>query len=80
MSLCPLRKAMNAAIARAGTLVLSLEDDAELVVGRVTNGRFDELKRYTVGNSATWAQPAISGDRIFVKDTSTLALWTLSAS
>ena len=74
------REAMNAAIAKSGTLVFALEDDATLVVGRVTNGRFDELKRYTVANSATWAQPAISGDRIFVKDTSTLALWTLSAS
>jgi outer membrane protein assembly factor BamB len=74
------REAMNAAIAKAGTLVFSLEDDAELVVGRVTNGRFDEVKRYTVGTSATWAQPAISGDRIFVKDTSTLALWTVNPS
>jgi outer membrane protein assembly factor BamB len=74
------REAMNAALAKAGTLVFALEDDATLVVGRVTTGRFDELKRYTVANSATWAQPAISGDRIFVKDTSTLALWTLSSS
>ena len=26
---------------------------------------------------ATWAQPAISGKRIFIKDTSSLALWSL---
>jgi outer membrane protein assembly factor BamB len=71
------RQAMNAAIAKAGTLVFSLEDDGELVVGRVAGGRFQELKRYTVANSATWAQPAISGNRIFVKDATTLALWTL---
>lgn len=73
------RAAENAAIAKAGALVFSLEDDAELVVGRVAAGRFDELKRYTVASSATWAQPAISGNRIFVKDTSTLTLWTVSA-
>ncbi len=71
------RQAMNAAIAKAGTLVFALEEDAELVVGRVAGGRFQELKRYTVANSATWAQPAISGNRIFVKDATTLALWTL---
>ena len=70
------REAMNAAIAKSGTLVFALEDDATLVVGRVANGRFDEVKRYTVANSATWAQPAISGSRIFVKDTDALALWT----
>ena len=27
--------------------------------------------------SSTWAQPAIAGDRFYVKDVSTLALWTL---
>jgi len=30
-----------------------------------------------VADSATWAQPAISGDRLFIKDVNTLALWTV---
>ena len=72
------RAAENAAIVRAGNLVFSLEDDAELVVGRVNASAFQELKRYTVANSATWAQPVISGNRIFVKDVSSLVLWTLN--
>jgi hypothetical protein len=38
----------------------------------------EPLKRYTVAESATWAQPTISGDRIFVKDVSTVALWTVN--
>ena len=70
------REAMNAAIAKSGSLVFALEDDATLVVGRVASGRFEELKRYTVAKSSTWAQPAISGNRIFVKDTNAVALWT----
>jgi len=70
------REAMNAAIAKSGALVFALEDDATLVVGRVASGRFEELKRYTVAKSSTWAQPAISGNRIFVKDTNAVALWT----
>jgi outer membrane protein assembly factor BamB len=74
------RQAENAAIVRAGDLVISLEDDAELMVGRVGGSEFLELKRYTVADSATWAAPVISGDRIFVKDTSTLALWTWADS
>jgi hypothetical protein len=28
--------------------------------------------------SATWAPPVISGNRIFVKDVDSLALWTLN--
>ncbi len=71
------RQAENAAIVRAGDLVISLEDDAELMVGRVSGSQFQELKRYTVADAATWAAPVISGRRIFVKDTSTLALWTV---
>ena len=30
------------------------------------------------GDVPTWAQPAISGNRIFVKDASTLSLWTIN--
>jgi len=39
---------------------------------------FEPLKRYTVADSATWAQPTISGNRVFVKDVSSLTLWTLN--
>jgi hypothetical protein len=72
------RQAENAAILRAGNIVFSLEDDAELVVGRVNAAAFQELKRYTVANGATWAQPVVSGNRIFIKDVSTLAMWTMN--
>ena len=71
------RQAENAGIVRAGDIVFSLEDDAELMVGRVRTGNVAELRRYKVADAATWAQPVISGDRIFVKDVSTLALWRL---
>jgi len=71
------RQAENAAIVRANDVIFALEDDAELVVGKAGSEGFQELKRYKVSDTATWAQPVISGDRIFVKDASTLALWTL---
>ena len=71
------RQAENAAIVRAGDTIFSLEDDAELVVVRNSRTRFEPLERYEVATSATWAQPAISGNRLFVKDVSSLTLWTL---
>ena len=71
------RQAENAAIVRAGETILSLEADGELVVVRNSRTGFDVLARYDVAASETWAQPAISGDRVFVKDVSTLALWTV---
>jgi outer membrane protein assembly factor BamB len=72
------RQAGHAAIARAGELLLSLEDDGELVVARNSKTGFEPLHRYKVADSATWTQAAYSGNRVFVKDVSSLALWTLN--
>jgi len=75
------RQAANVALARAGNVVFSLENDGELVVFRASRTAFEPLKRYRVAPEemySAWTQPAISGNRIFIKDASTLALWTLN--
>ena len=71
------RQAANAAIVRAGDIVFALEDDATLIVGRVAASGFREVKRYTVADAVTWSSPVISGNRIFVKDATSVALWTI---
>lgn len=71
------RQAENAAMVRAGTTVFSLEEDAELVVMKANRSALDVVRRYDVADSATWAQPTISGNRVFVKDLAHLALWTM---
>jgi outer membrane protein assembly factor BamB len=72
------RDATNAAIVRAGDLLFVLKEDAELIVAQSSPNGFEPMRRYSVAESATWAQPVISGNRLFVKDVSTLALWTLN--
>jgi outer membrane protein assembly factor BamB len=72
------RQAGHAAIARAGDVFLSVEDDGELVVIRNSKTGFEPVKRYKVAEAATWAQASYSGNRIFVKDVSGLSLWTLN--
>ena len=72
------RQAGNAAIVRSADFLFVLKDDGQLMIGRSSPGGFEPLKTYTVAESATWAPPVISGDRVFVKDVSTLALWTLN--
>jgi outer membrane protein assembly factor BamB len=72
------RQAGNAAIVHAGNLLFVLKDDAQLMVARSSPGGFEAIKTYTVADSATWPAPSISGNRIFVKDISTLALWTVN--
>jgi outer membrane protein assembly factor BamB len=71
------RQATNAAITRAGNLLFVLKDDAELIVARLGPKGFETVRTYTVADSATWAEPTISGNRLFVKDVASLALWTL---
>jgi len=71
------RQAGNAAIVHAGSLLFVLKDDAELMVARSNPAGFEPIKTYTVADSATWPAPSISGNRIFVRDLSTLALWTI---
>jgi outer membrane protein assembly factor BamB len=72
------RQATNAAIVSAGDFWFALKDDGELVVSRWNASAFAPLQRYSVATSATWAQPVISGNRVFVKDASTLTLWTFN--
>jgi outer membrane protein assembly factor BamB len=71
------REATNTAIVKAGNLLFLLNDDAELIVAPSNPAGLQPLRRYTVAESATWAQPAISGNRVFIKDVSHLALWTV---
>lgn len=72
------RQAEHAAMSRTGNTVFSLEDDAELVVIRHSRTGFEPVQRYDVAEEETWAQPTLSGNRIFVKDVSSLTLWTLN--
>jgi len=72
------RQAAQAAIVTAGSVWFSLEDDGELVVVRTNPTAFEPVQRYKVSDTPTWSPPAISGNRIFIKDQSTLALWTMN--
>jgi outer membrane protein assembly factor BamB len=73
------RAAANAAIQKAGDLLLILENDGELIVADATKtAALTPLRRYKVADTPTWAAPSISGNRIFVKDESSVALWTVN--
>lgn len=72
------RQAAQAAIVRAGNTILSLHDDGNLVVFKSNALAYEPVKRYKVADSDTWTQPALSGNRLFIKDVSTLSLWTVN--
>ena len=72
------RIAENAAVVRAGDLWFTLNTEAVLSVARANAKQFEVLKQYDLADSATWAQPVLSGNRILIKDLSTISLWSLN--
>jgi hypothetical protein len=71
------REGDNASIIRAGAWLLLATTNSELIVARASADRFEEVRRYQVADSATWAHPAVSGRAIVVKDVDRLIVWTL---
>jgi outer membrane protein assembly factor BamB len=71
------READNAAFIRAGDWLLIGTTNAELLVGRASTARFDEVARYTVADSPVWAHPAVARRTIAVKATDRLIVWNI---
>ena len=70
------READNASIVRAGNFLLLSTTNSELIVTKPSVTAFEEVKRYTIADSATWAHPAFAGRSIIVKDADKLIVWT----
>jgi outer membrane protein assembly factor BamB len=71
------RQGENAALIVAGDVIFMLTNEAELIAARVSGKGFEQLKRWHVADSETWAHPVIVGNRILVKDMRSLAMWSL---
>jgi hypothetical protein len=71
------REAENASIVRAGDYLLLATTNSELIVAKASASPFEEVKRYTVADSAMWAHPAFTGRNIVVKDVDKLIVWGL---
>jgi outer membrane protein assembly factor BamB len=69
----PGRMAENASILNlGGKVLLMLTNEARLVVLPSSARDFTPLAEYTVAESPTWAHPLVIGNRILIKDESTL--------
>jgi outer membrane protein assembly factor BamB len=73
----PGRMGENAAIVNLGGTLLALTNDAVLYVLPASATAFAPAAQYTVATSPTWAHPVVLGDRILVKDETTLASLSL---
>jgi outer membrane protein assembly factor BamB len=72
------REANNAAVATAGDLLFFINDDAQLIVAQRSRSALDVIRRFTVADAATWAQPVLSGKRILIRDVSAVTMWSVN--
>jgi len=70
------REAENASIVRAGNFLLLSTTNSELIIAKPSATAFEEVKRYTIADSATWAHPAFTGRNIVVKDVDKVIVWS----
>ena len=65
------------AIVGAGSCLIALTNDSNLIVFKPDGKGYSEVKSYKVAETVTNAHPVVAGGRIFIKDQETLTLWTL---
>lgn len=58
--------------------ILMLTNDANLIVLPVNANNYAPLVKYSVAKSPTWAHPVVIGNRILIKDETTLASYSMS--
>ena len=68
---------MNAAIQSAGDNLLVLTSDGELIVAKRAPDKYEELRRYKIADSQTWAHPVLLGRDIVIRDAHSIAVWSL---
>ncbi len=64
------------AVINAGSVMLALPSNSELVAFKPSDKQYEELARIKVADSATYAHPVLAGNRVFVKDQDTVTMWT----
>ncbi|MFC1560905.1 PQQ-binding-like beta-propeller repeat protein [Candidatus Latescibacterota bacterium] len=65
------------ALLDAGSVILALPSDSELISFTPSGKGYEELARIKVSDTPVYAHPVIAGNRIYVKDEATLTMWTI---
>ena len=65
----------NASLTDIGFAILVVTDRGEMTVQEKKGSELKELAKYKVADSPVWASPAVAGDQILIKDTTTVMLY-----
>ncbi len=65
------------AVVSAGSCLLALPSNSELIVVKPGAQQYEEVARIKVSDTPTYAHPVVAGNRIFVKDQETVTMYTV---
>ena len=68
------RDGTNASLVSAGPNLVMLTTEGDLLIVKKSPEKYEELHRYSVANSGTWAQPVVLKDGILIRDAQSLSL------
>ncbi|MHC4486797.1 MAG: PQQ-binding-like beta-propeller repeat protein [Planctomycetota bacterium] len=66
-----------AAILDAGSVLLALPSNSELIVLKPDGKGHSEISRYKVAETPSYAHPIISGNRVFIKDQESVTMFRI---
>ena len=66
-----------AGMVAAGSIILALPNNSELIAFKPNGKQYEELARIKVAETPTIAYPVLAGKRLFVKDRDALTMWTI---
>jgi len=66
-----------AAILDAGAAVMALPSSSDLIFFKPGSENYSELARMKISDVATYATPVLAGNRIYIKDENSIALWKI---
>ncbi|MHC4632476.1 MAG: PQQ-binding-like beta-propeller repeat protein [Planctomycetota bacterium] len=64
-------------IVAAGSYLVVLTNDSELIIFEPDDTEYSELTRYKVAETPTYAHPVIAGNRVFVKDQESVTMFRI---
>ena len=65
------------AIVDAGSCLVVLANDSELIIFKPDGKAYGEIRSYKVAGTPTYAHPVIAGNRVFIKDEEAVTMWTI---
>jgi len=61
----------------AGSVILALPENSELVAFKADGKQYAELAKIKVAETPTYAHPVVAGKQVFVKDQDAVTLWSI---